>query len=80
MLTKILISFGVAMGIAIAVIAITLIGVSIMVFTEKIIDNIKSNLGDKKFNNIKNFSLLISGVIAYIIIITYMTYKLLFVY
>ena len=80
MLTEILISFGVAIGIAIAVIAITLIGVSIMVFTEKIIDKVKNNLGDEKFNNIKNFSLLILGVIVYIIIMTYMVYKLLFVF
>jgi len=80
MLTEILISFGVTIGIMIALIAITLIGVSIMVFAEKIIDKVKNNLGNEKFYNIKKFSILGLSAFVYIIIITYMVYKLLFLY
>lgn len=78
MLTEILISFGIAVGIIIAVTTITIVGVLLLVLTEKIIDKIKNNLGDKKIYSIKKFSILGLGVFVYILIVTYMVYNILF--
>lgn len=78
MVTEILISFGIAVGIMIAVTTITLVGVLLLVLIEKIIDKIKNNLGDKKFYNIKKFSIIGLVVFVYILIVTYMVYNILF--
>lgn len=80
MLTGILISFGIAAGIIIALVTITLIGVSIVTFIEKNIDKIKNNLSNEKFYNTKKFSILGLSALGYTIIIAYMVYKFLFVY
>lgn len=78
MLTEILISFGVAIGLIIVTIAITLVGASLLLLIEKIIDKIKNNLGDKKFYNIKKFSTLGLVWVVYILIVTYVVYNILF--
>lgn len=79
MLTEILVSLGVAIGFTIAAIVIIIAGVSVILLTEKVIDNVKKSLGDEKFNNIKKFSTPIFLVFVYILIITYMVYDILFI-
>lgn len=79
MLTEILISFGVAIGFTIVAIVIIIAGVSVILLTEKVIDNVKKSLGDEKFNNIKKFATPIFLVFVYILIITYMVYDILFI-
>lgn len=78
MVTEILISFGIAVGIMIALTIITLVGVLLLLLIEKIINKIKNNLGDKKFYNIKKFSILGLVMFVYILIVTYMVYNILF--
>lgn len=74
MLTEILISFGIiAVGFATTIVAL-LVGILLITLAEKIADNMKNNMGYKKFKNIKRITI----IFFFVLIMTYVVYALLF--
>ena len=78
MITEILISFGIAVGVVTSTIVVILVGILLITLAEKIADNMKNNMGYKKFNNIKRITIFGSAMFFFILIITYLVYVELF--